>query len=130
MYQYQFNKLIRSNLPDHMEKEGVFVNSETLATKEYIKQLKNKIIEEANEVVESTTIEELQIELADVIEVIHALAEASGVSISDIEEARVKKRQEKGGFHPSCYVHDIKVAKDNHKVIEYLENKNIPCKHS
>ncbi|MDA9163500.1 nucleoside triphosphate pyrophosphohydrolase [Rickettsiaceae bacterium] len=130
MYQYQFNKLIRSNLPDRMEKEGVFVNSEALSSKEYIKQLKNKIIEEANEVAESTTIEELEIELADVMEVIHALAEANGLDISGIEAARVKKRQENGCFHPSCYVHDIKVAKDNHKVIEYLENKNIPYKHS
>ncbi len=128
MNKYQFNKLIRNNLPDRMKKEGVSVNSETLSADAYIKRLKNKIIEEANEVAASVTVEELEIELADVMEVIHALAEASGLEMSAIENARLKKRQENGYFHPSCYVHHIEVAKDNHKVIEYFKNKNLPYK--
>ena len=48
-----FNKLIRSKLPDRMAKEGVVVNSQKLEIEEYVVQLKQKIIEEANEVSEA-----------------------------------------------------------------------------
>ena len=46
----------------------------------------------------------------------------------EIEQARIKKREINGCFEPDHYVHYIQVAPDNHKVIEYLENKNRPYK--
>jgi predicted house-cleaning noncanonical NTP pyrophosphatase (MazG superfamily) len=128
MKKYPFNKLIRSKLPDRMVKEGVVINSQKLEIQEYIAQLKQKIIEEANEVSETNSREDLIIELADVLEVIYALAEATSISQLEIEQARIEKREINGYFKPENYVHYIQVAHDNHKVIEYLENKNRPYK--
>jgi predicted house-cleaning noncanonical NTP pyrophosphatase (MazG superfamily) len=128
MREYPFNKLIRSKLPARMEKEGVVVNAQTLEMEEYIAKLKQKIIEEATEVSESTSHEELITELADVLEVIYAIAEASNISQAEIENVRIEKREINGHFKPEHYVHYIQVAHDNHKVIEYLENKNRPYK--
>jgi len=126
MKRYTFDKLIRSKLPARMRKEGVILNTEILSDENYIKQLKNKIVEEANEVVEASNIEDIKTELADVLEVIHALASANDIEMSEVENTRLKKRQVNGYFHPSCYVHYIEVEQDNSKVIEYLENKNRP----
>ena len=124
MRKYPFNKLIRSKLPDRMIKEGVVINSQKLEIQEYIAQLKQKIIEEANEVSETNSREDLIIELADVLEVIYAIAEATSISQVEIEQARIEKREINGHFKPEHYIHYIQVASDNHKVIEYLENKN------
>ncbi len=128
MRKYPFNKLIRSKLPARMIEEGVVVNTQKLEVQEYIIQLKQKIIEEAKEVSEAESREELITELADVLEVIYALAEATAISEAEIEQARIEKREINGHFKPEHYIHYIQVASDNHKVIEYLENKNRPYK--
>ncbi len=128
MRKYPFNKLIRSKLPDRMVEEGVVVNSQKLEVEEYVVQLKQKIIEEANEVSEAKSREELITELADVLEVIYAIAESTAISQAEIEQARIEKRETNGYFKPENYVHYIQVDHDNYKVIEYLENKNRPYK--
>lgn len=128
MKRYQFDKLIRSKLPARMIDEGVSINSSKLSESEYIIQLKNKIVEEANEVLLTKNNEHLTIELADVMEVIHAIAEASNINIEDIEKARLEKRNVNGHFKADNYIHYIEVAIDNHKVIDYQNNKNRPYK--
>ena len=124
MRKYPFNKLIRSKIPARMIEEGVVINAQKLEIQEYIAQLKQKIIEEAIEVSETNSREDLIIELADVLEVIYAIAEATSISQVEIEQARIEKREINGHFKPEHYIHYIQVASDNHKVIEYLENKN------
>ena len=107
MRKYTFNKLIRSKLPDRMAKEGVVVNSQKLEIEEYVVQLKQKIIEEANEVSEAKSREELITELADVLEVIYAIAESTEISQVEIEQARIEKREINGHFKPEHYIHYI-----------------------
>ena len=124
MRKYPFNKLIRSKIPNRMETEGVSVNRNSLSESEYLTELKKKILEEAQEVSEANSKEELITELADVMEVIQAIADANSISLTDIEEAQLKKREINGYFLPENYINYIEVAEDNHKVIEYLDNKN------
>ena len=124
MRRYHFNKLVRSNLPTRMIDEGVLVNSRALSSQEYIEKLKEKIIEESKEVVESDTRENLVIELADLVEVIHSLAKAQKIDIEEIERARLEKSKINGHFSHENYINHIDVAEDNLKVIEYLDNKN------
>ncbi len=92
MKRYQFNKLIRSKLPDRMINEGVRINSSKLSSEEYISQLKNKLLEEAEEVSLATDREHLITELADVVEVLYAISEASDINMDDIEKSRLEKR--------------------------------------
>lgn len=111
-----------------MKDEGVVVNSNSLSELAYMTELKKKIIEEAQEVHDANSKEDLTTELADVMEVIHAIAEANQISIEEIKAAQAKKREVNGYFLPENYINYIEVAEDNHKVIEYLENKNRPYK--
>jgi predicted house-cleaning noncanonical NTP pyrophosphatase (MazG superfamily) len=107
-----------------MHKEQVIVYSKTLSKEEYIQQLKNKMVEEAHEVLESNSRDNLITELADVLEVISALAKAGDLSMKEIRATQRKKRDENGYFHHENYINYIEVAQDNRKVIEYMENKN------
>ncbi len=130
MRRYQFDKLIRSKLPARMIDEGVIINSTELSEEEYITQLKNKIDEEAEEVLLASSRENLKTELADVLEVIQALAKATGIKMQEIEKARLEKLKVNGNFQANNYIHYIEVAKDNQQVIEYLNNKDRPYKFS
>ena len=126
MKRYQFDKLIRSKIPARMKDEGVVVNRNSLSEHDYLAELKKKIIEEACEVSHASSKEDLTTELADVMEVIHAIAQVNQISLKEIEAAQAKKRKINGYFLPKNYINYIEVAEDNHKVIEYLENKKRP----
>lgn len=59
-----------------MHEQGIIVIVEELDNAEYLIALKEKIMEEAKEVFEASSKNDLITELADVIEVIYSLAEA------------------------------------------------------
>ena len=122
MFRSDLNKLIRDKIPARMVQEGVKIYSTKLSAEEYLKQLKLKILEEAQEVVDSQDDEELTIELADVMEVIYSIAASRGISKEKIESERLIKKEINGTFSPQHYIKYIEVEKDNHKVIEYLQN--------
>ena len=107
-----------------MLKEGLVVHDKTLSKEEYIFHLKNKLLEEAQEVMQEDQKEQLKIELADVLEVIHALAKEYQISLADIEKSRLEKLEINGEFDQYCYVDYIEVPYNNKKVIEYLQDKN------
>lgn len=122
MLRFEFNKLIRDKLPARMREQGIILHSAQLPAEEYLKQLKRKILEEAQEVIDSDDDDELTIELADLMEVIYAIADCRGISKEKIESERLVKREINGKFSPEHYINYIEVAEDNHKVIEYLQN--------
>ena len=123
---YTFNKLIRSKIPGRMHQEGVHVTGRALGQQEYIKQLKHKIVEEANEVAESDSRSALLSELADVLEAVNAIADAYEISFPEIEKERLHKLDINGYFSPLNYVDYIEVDEENREIIEYLENKHRP----
>lgn len=111
-----------------MKEEGVVVNSTELNEDEYRIKLKQKLLEEAKEVENSDSIAELTVELSDVLEVIHALAESHEIDFADIESSRLRKREVNGYFSRDIYVHYIEVDHSNTKVIDYLLNPKRPYK--
>ena len=124
MKRYEFNKLVRNKLPARMNQEGVVITGKALGKEEYSLQLKHKLLEEASEVMEANSISNIRRELADVLEVIHAIAQNYDISLEDIENERLEKREVNGHFVPEHYIHYIEVALDNKKVIDYLEDDN------
>ena len=126
MKRYNFNKLIRSNLPERMKKEGVYLSGRPLTDEEFAKELKNKLVEEAGEVQDTDSREDMIKELADVMEVIEALTLLHGITKEEIEKERLVKCQINGHFLAANFVDYIEVPVSNHKVIEYLEKRNRP----
>jgi len=126
MKRYNFNKLIRSNLPERMKKEGVYLSGRPLTDEEFAKELKNKLVEEAGEVQDTHSREDLLKELADVMEVIETITSLHGITKEEIEKERLLKCQINGYFLAANFVDYIEVPITNRKVIEYLQKRNRP----
>lgn len=87
-----YNKLVRDKIPDILDRKGIAYEKRTASPEEYRQELIKKLSEEASEFAEAGSPEEL----ADVLEVIEALRILP--EYADVEELRIKKRAERGGF--------------------------------
>ena len=90
-------KLVRDRIPEAVTKGGEVAKVVTLAPEAKLAALKIKLVEEAFEVRDASR-EQVVEELADVLEVYLALAQAIGVSPEEIDQVRTSKARERGGF--------------------------------
>lgn len=93
-----YAKLVRDKIPERIaaQKEQQAV---TIAPEEYrLGYLVGKVVEEAIEVREAKSREERLFELADVFEVLRALASLFEIDINGVIDAANKKRERSGGF--------------------------------
>ncbi len=90
---FKTNILVRDKMVEKMEGDGIFVDYKTLNPNEYIAALRNKVMEEAQEVAEEKDNDKLVYEFADLLEVMETLASATGISIEEIREAQREKKQ-------------------------------------
>ena len=100
---FRVDKLIRDGLPAMMRAQGLTVFARRLEDAEFIVRLKDKLVEEAIEAKTAATRAELIDELADVREVMAALAAASGITEAEVETRRLAKHAERGGFDARVY---------------------------
>ncbi|MCM3122883.1 MULTISPECIES: nucleoside triphosphate pyrophosphohydrolase [unclassified Mesobacillus] len=102
-----YNKLVRDRIPQIINQSGKSFNTIKLENEEYIKELKNKAFEELNEYTNSANNQEAAEELADLLEVMHSLAEVHGYKFDQIEEIRQRKAEVRGGFKERIYLIDV-----------------------
>jgi Uncharacterized conserved protein len=115
---FRVQKLIRDGLPQMMRDQGLQVFERRLENDgEFIAALKEKLVEEAAEARDASP-DELVAELADVLEVVHALARAAGLSLEEIETARETKRLARGGFDERVFNAAVEAA-DGSPAAEY-----------
>ena len=88
------NKLVRDRIPELIEQAGKRAVIRVLNEAEYSQALLCKLKEETDEYEWSGEIEEL----ADILEVVYAVAAARGMSRQELERLRQRKRVERGGF--------------------------------
>jgi len=98
-----YNKLVRDMIPEIIEAEGKKAVVETMDDESYIKLLKEKLVEELNEFLESDDVAEL----ADMGEVMHALLEYKGVSIETFQRIRLEKLEKRGGFKKRLLLKEV-----------------------
>ncbi|MGN0973266.1 MAG: HD domain-containing protein [Bacilli bacterium] len=98
-----YNKLVRDNIPDIINKDNEIAITRTLNDDEYRKELYKKLLEESNEVIEAKD-NEIMEELADVLEVMESIAKLENKSLNDIIDKAYEKRQKRGGFQKRIYL--------------------------
>ncbi|OGM31960.1 hypothetical protein A2803_02630 [Candidatus Woesebacteria bacterium RIFCSPHIGHO2_01_FULL_44_21] len=121
MRKFKFEKLVRDKIVDAIIANGNHPNWKTLSDKEYIDELKKKIIEEASELINSEG-EELLKELVDIQEIIDNLLLALQVSKEKLLEVQNKKNQERGSFKKRQYIGTVEVKDDAPEIKSYLEH--------
>lgn len=112
--------LVRNNRVKLMEDSGLTVKYSVLSDEEYLHELKMKIIEEANEVAESGSIEELKSEIADVLEVIEHILDVSKLDLNEIQNLKSEKQIKIGKFDKRLKTVYIEMDEDNKDLNYYL----------
>jgi predicted house-cleaning noncanonical NTP pyrophosphatase (MazG superfamily) len=101
-----YNKLVRDQIPDIIAAAGSRPSTRVLDHASYQGALRSKLLEEAQEAEEAPD-EQLASELADVLEVLRALATAHGMTWEDIELQARRKRAERGGFDRRIFLEHV-----------------------
>jgi predicted house-cleaning noncanonical NTP pyrophosphatase (MazG superfamily) len=83
-------KLVRDKIPELFNLKNIHIADEN----EYNRELINKLQEEVDEFKQSGEIEEL----ADIMEVIHAIFESKKTPINKLEDIRKEKAEKRGKF--------------------------------
>ncbi|HPH05802.1 MAG TPA: nucleoside triphosphate pyrophosphohydrolase [Methylotenera sp.] len=93
-----FKKLVRDKVPESIEQKGELVTHIKVGGDQLVKALKAKLLEESIEVMDAQSTSDTLEELADVLEVVHAISKHLNISMKSIEENRKQKRNKRGGF--------------------------------
>ncbi len=102
-----YNKLVRDRIPEILDKKGLISTTRILEADEYMKALHAKLEEEAGEFLNAEPGMAAVEELADLLEVAYALAEANGVSAVELERIRAEKAKMRGAFEKRIYLIEV-----------------------
>lgn len=102
-YRFKVDKLIRDKLPEIMRASGIEVLERAMDKNEYIKSVKDKLLEETNEVIRANSKDELIEELGDLYEMLMVLASEYKIDVMQIKNSIEQKQQEKGAFNKRIY---------------------------
>lgn len=103
----QYQKLVRDKIPEKIKNNNETPIIRTLNNKEYIKELEKKLYEEYIEVLSAKGNDKLE-ELADMLEVITALANSENKTLDDIIKIANNKKDKRGAFNDKIFLEGIK----------------------
>ncbi len=103
MHTVRYHKLVRDGIPDIIRQSGKTCVTRTLDETEYIAALDAKLDEELAEYHKEPCLEEL----ADLLEVLHAVTSARGFTWEELEQVRAEKAQKRGGFKKRIYLSEV-----------------------
>ena len=98
-----YNKLVRDKIVDIIKANGEIPKYHTLSDEQYLEELHKKLLEEAGEFIEADNLEEL----ADLMEVVYAIAKVKKINLEEVEQIRLKKREKRGGFEDRIYLEGV-----------------------
>jgi predicted house-cleaning noncanonical NTP pyrophosphatase (MazG superfamily) len=104
-----YHKLVRDQIPAIIAADGGQPVTRVLDQAGYEAALRAKLLEEAHEA-QAAPVGELVSELADVLEVLQALAAAHDVGWEDIVSEASRKRAERGGFDHRIFLEHVEAA--------------------
>ena len=100
----KYNKLVRDKIPEIISQNGDCPKVRTLDCQSYFDALNHKLTEEVAEYLAEYSVDEL----ADMLEVIHTIAKHKGLTPYDLEQIRIKKHGERGGFDERILLVEVK----------------------
>lgn len=99
-----YHKLVRDRIPEIIASDGKTCVCETLSDEDYLRLLDAKLTEELSEYQESHSLEEL----ADLLEVLRAVAVARGWTWEELERVRQEKASKRGGFEKKILLREVR----------------------
>lgn len=102
-----YNKLVRDLIPEIISSSGKTCTTRILSNIEWVQELKTKLLEEWEEYLQAKSVKEQHEELADLVEIIFTLGNATGAARADILQLVEKKRAERGAFNDKVYLIEV-----------------------
>jgi predicted house-cleaning noncanonical NTP pyrophosphatase (MazG superfamily) len=99
-----YNKLIRDKIPEIIEKDNAIPKVSVLDDEKFAVALKEKLIEEAKELLDTKTQEEILNELSDILQLVESIATNNNLSIAEIEKQKLAKKEKRGGFEKKLFL--------------------------
>jgi predicted house-cleaning noncanonical NTP pyrophosphatase (MazG superfamily) len=93
-----FSKLVRDLIPVRIEGHGEVASTQRATRAEMIPLLKAKAVEEALELLATIGPDQATEEMADLVEVLRAFCQLTGIELNHVFEVAEAKRDERGGF--------------------------------
>jgi len=93
---------VGNKIEDIIKKSGKSCNVKKLSDDKFLLELEKKLAEEITEYQNDKNPEEL----ADILEVIYRIAKLRGISKEELENIRIKKSEERGGFEENLFLID------------------------
>lgn len=98
------NKLVRDKIPEIINQAGKECKIKILNDDKYSNELKKKLCEEAKEVLETKSKQELIGEISDVLEIIDALKEVYKIDDQELIKAKNSKANKNGAFKEKIFL--------------------------
>ncbi len=103
-----YNKLIRDRIPEIIKKDGNTADIIILSDEAFKQAIKEKLIEEATEVLIADNRDELVNELADLQEVIDTIKQIYNISTLEVNTSQAIKALNRGKFEKRLYLKSVK----------------------
>lgn len=103
------HKLVRDKIPELIEKGGGIPEFFELDKEQFSQALKEKLVEEVQELLEAETKEELLDELADILQLVESITADSKLLMSDVENRKERKKKENGAFEKRYFLEHITI---------------------
>ena len=101
-----YNKLVRDKIPDIIKANGEIPITRILDDEEYKLELEKKLHEEYLEVLDAAGDSRIE-ELADMLEVMEALASVENKTLEDVLSVKAKKQENRGAFKDKIYLEGV-----------------------
>ena len=101
-----YNKLVRDKIPNIIKNKGEEPIVKILNEEEYKIELEKKLYEEYQEVISASGADRLE-ELADMLEVIRALAKLENNDLNDIIKIADEKNLKRGSFNDKIFLEKV-----------------------
>ena len=101
-----YNKLVRDKIPNIIKSKGETPVTRILSEDEYKNELEKKLYEEYKEVLEASGSDRIE-ELADMLEIISALAKIESKTLDDIILVAEQKNKKRGAFNEKIFLEKV-----------------------
>lgn len=125
MPRFIFNKLVRDKLVEEFERMGQVAVHRSLTSNDHVEALKQKIIEEVQEIPVGGRVDDLISEIADVQQALDDLKALNHITDQQVDDVRQEKYDKKGGFLSGYYVETLELADGDEWVRYYRDHPDL-----
>jgi predicted house-cleaning noncanonical NTP pyrophosphatase (MazG superfamily) len=119
IYKFECNKLVRDGTIKRAKKLEYKMDYVFLDENDYLSALREKLIEEVNEIYDAKSRDEICSEIADLLECIYAFAKMNSLTHEEIQRERITRKKLRGGFEKGVYCKTF-VAREGSPMFNYF----------